>query len=34
MIGPGSLHGPDDQWRIIFRWTDAGPADVSLVDYH
>jgi proteic killer suppression protein len=22
------------QWRFIFRWTSAGPADVSLVDYH
>lgn len=24
----------NDQWRIIFRWTDAGPADVAIVDYH
>lgn len=24
----------NDQWRIIFRWLDAGPADVSLADYH
>ncbi len=24
----------NDQWRIVFRWTDAGPADVSLADYH
>ena len=22
------------QWRICFRWTDAGPADVEFVDYH
>jgi proteic killer suppression protein len=22
------------QWRIIFRWTHAGPADVQIVDYH
>lgn len=22
------------QWRICFRWTDAGPADVEIVDYH
>jgi proteic killer suppression protein len=22
------------QWRICFRWTDAGPEDVSIVDYH
>jgi len=24
----------NDQWRVIFRWTDAGPADVDIVDYH
>jgi proteic killer suppression protein len=24
----------NDQWRIVFRWTDAGPEDVELVDYH
>ncbi len=23
-----------DQWRIAFRWTDAGPAEVVIVDYH
>lgn len=22
------------QWRIIFRWTEAGPEDVEIVDYH
>lgn len=22
------------QWRIAFRWTDAGPAGVAIVDYH
>ena len=22
------------QWRIIFRWTDAGPEEVAIVDYH
>ena len=22
------------QWRVIFRWTDAGPADVRITDYH
>ena len=22
------------QWRICFRWTDRGPADVEIVDYH
>ncbi len=24
----------NQQWRILFRWTEAGPAGVSLVDYH
>ena len=24
----------NDQWRIIFRWTEAGPVDVRVIDYH
>ena len=24
----------NDQYRVCFRWTDAGPADVEIVDYH
>jgi proteic killer suppression protein len=24
----------DQQWRICFRWTDAGPEDVEITDYH
>ena len=24
----------NDQWRICFRWIDAGVADVRIVDYH
>jgi proteic killer suppression protein len=24
----------NDQWRICFVWTQAGPADVEIVDYH
>jgi proteic killer suppression protein len=24
----------NDQWRIVFRWTDSGPTDVRIVDYH
>lgn len=24
----------NDQWRICFVWTDRGPADVEIVDYH
>src|SRR5215475_8995007 len=22
------------QWRVCFRWTDAGPEDVEITDYH
>jgi len=24
----------NDQYRICFVWTDAGPQDVEIVDYH
>lgn len=24
----------NDQWRSVFRWTDAGPCDVRIADYH
>lgn len=24
----------NSQWRICFRWTDAGPEDVEITDYH
>ena len=24
----------NDQWRIVFRWERAGPADVDIRDYH
>lgn len=24
----------NEQWRIVFRWTGAGPEDVEIVDYH
>ena len=24
----------NDQWRICFRWTAAGPEDVEIADYH
>ncbi|WP_415251893.1 type II toxin-antitoxin system RelE/ParE family toxin [Thermomonas sp.] len=24
----------NDQWRVCFVWTDAGPAHVEIVDYH
>jgi proteic killer suppression protein len=23
----------NDQWRIVFRWTDEGPEQVEIVDY-
>jgi toxin HigB-1 len=24
----------NDQYRICFRWTNEGPTDVEIVDYH
>jgi proteic killer suppression protein len=24
----------NDQWRIAFRWTEAGPEKVEILDYH
>lgn len=24
----------NDQWRVCFRWTETGAADVEIVDYH
>jgi len=24
----------NDQWRICFHWTEAGPEAVEIVDYH
>jgi proteic killer suppression protein len=24
----------NQQWRICFRWSPAGPEDVEIVDYH
>ncbi len=24
----------NSQWRLVFRWTPDGPADVDIVDYH
>jgi proteic killer suppression protein len=24
----------NDQWRLVFRWTGAGPEDVEILDYH
>ena len=24
----------NNQWRIVFHWTNAGPSDVRVIDYH
>lgn len=24
----------NDQWRVVFRWTDGNAHDVSVTDYH
>jgi proteic killer suppression protein len=24
----------NDRWRVCFTWTQEGPADVEIVDYH
>jgi proteic killer suppression protein len=24
----------NDQWRIVFRWTEVGPDEVEIMDYH
>ena len=24
----------NDQWRVVFRWTGGGPAEVDIRDYH
>lgn len=24
----------NDQWRVCFVWTEAGPTNVEIVDYH
>ena len=24
----------NDQWRIVFRWSDSGPEQVAIADYH
>ena len=24
----------NDRWRVVFRWADAGPTEVDIVDYH
>jgi len=24
----------NDQWRLVFRWSESGPHDVKIIDYH
>ena len=24
----------NDQWRLVFRWTESGPTEVEVADYH
>lgn len=24
----------NQQWRIVFRWTEQGPEEVRIIDYH
>lgn len=24
----------NDQWRLVFRWTESGPAEDRILDYH
>lgn len=24
----------NDQWRVVFRWSDEGADDVEIIDYH
>jgi proteic killer suppression protein len=33
LAGKHSIH-INDQWRVVFGWTDAGPEDVEIIDYH
>jgi proteic killer suppression protein len=33
LVGKHSIR-INDQGRIVFRWSDAGPEDVEIVDYH
>ncbi len=33
LVGTHSIR-INEQWRIAFRWSAAGPEDVEIVDYH
>lgn len=34
--GRSGLHAIriNDQWRIVFKWTESGPDQVEITDYH
>lgn len=34
--GRSGLHAIriNDQWRIVFKWTESGPEQVEITDYH
>lgn len=33
LVGKHSIR-INDQWRIVFKWTDTGPQEVEIDDYH
>lgn len=33
LVGRHSIR-VNDQWRIVFKWTNSGPEEVEIVDYH
>lgn len=33
LVGSHSIR-INDQWRIVFRWTESGPVEVDIRDYH
>jgi toxin HigB-1 len=33
LVGKHSIR-INDQWRIVFRWSERGPEQVEIVDYH
>jgi proteic killer suppression protein len=33
LVGLHSIRA-NDQWRVVFRWTDQGPEEVDICDYH
>ena len=33
LIGYHSIR-VNDKWRVVFKWTDKGPTEVRIADYH